>query len=167
VPSLADFAFIHLAEGDHLQCAGCAHATRDGQRAVSELARIHVILRTDSASTVAQVVRSGRSQLRNEMSIDPDPRLSPRVAAAHRQLAPRSAVVVPLLSGGEVLGALTLGSADSGRRYTTRDVTVAERLARVITAALSPTDPASSNPGLMARPATGRIRRLPPLRARV
>jgi GAF domain-containing protein len=166
VPSLADFCFIHITDNDLLRCAASAHATREGRRVVHELARIHRILRSDPASTVAQVVRSGRPQLRNEIAIDPDPRLSRGVAQAHRQLAPRSAIVAPLRSRADVLGALTLGYAKSGRRYNPHDVSIVERLAREIASYLT-REASLSRTGPPARSETSPIRRLPPLRGRV
>jgi GAF domain-containing protein len=43
---------------------------------------------------------------------------------------PRSVMTVPLAAGGRVLGAMTFAFADSGRRYTRADLTLAEDLAR-------------------------------------
>ena len=42
----------------------------------------------------------------------------------------RSAMLVPLSTGGSTLGAITLVSAESGRRFTTDDLALAEELAR-------------------------------------
>jgi GAF domain-containing protein len=167
VPSLADFCFIHVAEQDLLRCAAAAHATREGQRVVGELARIHRIVRSDPVSTVAEVVRSGRPQLRREIALDPDPPLPRRVAQAHRQLAPRSAIVVPFRTRAGVLGALTLGYAASSRRYGAHDMTVAARLASRIASYLSHPELPFSRTRPPDRSATAPIRRLPPLRARV
>ena len=47
-----------------------------------------------------------------------------------RALAPRSYVTVPLLARGEVLGSLSLVTAESGRVYDQEDVTLAQELAR-------------------------------------
>jgi GAF domain-containing protein len=165
VPSRADFCFIHLADGEQLRCVASAHATRQGQRVISELDRVYRIRRTDPESTVAQVVRSGRPQLRSEIAVDAGTHLSPRVANVHRQLGPRSAIVVPLLSGDRVIGALTLGYADSDRRYTAQHVAGAKRLAKQITGCLVDGQAASLMVKPLARAAVS-TRRLP-LRARV
>jgi GAF domain-containing protein len=165
VPGQADFCFIHLADGEHLRCVASAHATREGQRVVSQLGRIYRIVLSDPESTVAQVVRSGRPQLRSEIAVDAGSHLAPRVAHAHRQLGPRSAIVVPLLVGGTVVGALTLGYAASDRRYAAHHVTGVKRLAKEIASCLTNGRPAASaRPP--ARAATASARRLP-LRARV
>jgi GAF domain-containing protein len=156
VPTHADFCFVHLIDRQHLRCAASAHATREGRRLVTGLARCDRILITDPFSTVAQVVRSCRPQLRTEIAPDPDPLPRVRVLDLLRQLAPRSAIVVPLLANRDPVGALTLGYANSGRQYTTHDVPHAKWLARQITTYL--VKGAAPSP-----PAT---RRLPPLRGR-
>jgi PAS domain S-box-containing protein len=47
-----------------------------------------------------------------------------------QQLDPRSAIAVPLLAQGRVLGALTFASSESGRRYDESDTMLAEELGR-------------------------------------
>src|SRR5260221_12631609 len=46
------------------------------------------------------------------------------------QLDPRSAIAVPLLAQGRVLGALTFAWSESGRRYDESDTMLAEELGR-------------------------------------
>ena len=165
VPSRADFCFIHLADGEHLRCVATAHATRAGQRVVAELGRVHRILRSDPESTVAQVVRSGRPQLRSEIAIDAHPSAAPRIIDVHRQLGPRSALVVPLLLGSRTVGALTLGFANSHRRYGSQHLTGARRLANRITDYLARVNRTVAGAKPLARTAAASTRRLP-LRAR-
>jgi GAF domain-containing protein len=165
VPSRADFCFIHLADGERLQCVATAHATRAGQRIVAELGRVHQILRSDPESTVAQVVRSGRPQLRSEIAIDAHAPVSPRIIDVHRQLGPRSALVVPLLFGSRPIGALTLGFATSDRRYGSQHLTGARRLAKRITDYLAGARRSVAGAKPLARTAAASTRRLP-LRAR-
>jgi GAF domain-containing protein len=165
VPSRADFCFIHVAHGEQLRCVANAHATRQGQRVVSQLGRMYRILRTDPESTVAHVVRSGRAQLRNEIAIDAGSDLAPRIAHAHRQLGPRSAIVVPLLFGDHAVGALTLGYAGSNRRYASHHVAAVTRLAQRITRSLTASHVTSAAAKPLGRAASSSSRRLP-LRAR-
>jgi GAF domain-containing protein len=138
VPSQADFCFIHLADNHHLRCVAAAHATRAGRKLVRGLARLYRIKPNDPLSTVAQVVRSGRAQLRSEIAAEHGPGL-PRVRVfdLHRQLAPQSAIVVPLAGRDHVLGALTMCYGESRRHYTAHDLTHAKRLARQIAAYLA------------------------------
>jgi GAF domain-containing protein len=153
VPALADFCLIHLVERHYVRCVAGAHATREGQRLVSTLARTGSrISRHDPISSVAHVVRHGRGQVRSDVILDPDLHGSRRSDVV-RRLAPRSAVVVPLVVRDQVLGALTLCYSASGRRYSTRHIAPAKRIARLVVARLTNT------PSLLPR-------RLPPLRAR-
>ncbi|MFZ5471405.1 MAG: ATP-binding protein, partial [Myxococcota bacterium] len=54
---------------------------------------------------------------------------------ALRAIDPKSAIVVPLLAGGEVIGAIAFASSTPSRRYTLEDLQLAEALA--LRAALS------------------------------
>jgi GAF domain-containing protein len=166
VPSRADFCFIHLADGEHLRCVATAHATRAGQRIVSELGRVHRIRRNDPESTVAQVVRSGRPRVRSDIPVDAGPHRAPRISDVHRQLRPRSALVVPLLLGSTVVGALTLGYADSDRRYGSHHLAGAKRLAKRIAGHLTHGYRTAGSATAFARSASASTRRVP-LRARV
>ena len=47
-----------------------------------------------------------------------------------RELGLKSYLVVPLVAGGRTLGAITLVSAESGRRYGSAELELAEELAR-------------------------------------
>ena len=81
---------------------------------------------------VHEVVRSGKSQLIADL---PDSLLAELAQNAEhleliRQLGLRSAMIVPLLAGQRAVGAMTLVTAESGRRYDERDLAVAEDLAR-------------------------------------
>jgi signal transduction histidine kinase len=78
------------------------------------------------------VLRTGRSELFEQI---PDQSL---IAAAHdeahleilRKLKPKSMMIVPVIARGRTLGAVTLISAESGRRYGQFDLTLAEELAQ-------------------------------------
>ncbi len=82
---------------------------------------------------VFQVIRTGQPELYSRI----DPQLIEQAAtdAEHRRMLLElnlgSAMIVPLLTHGRVLGAITmLTSAQSGREYTTTDLEFAEELAR-------------------------------------
>ena len=49
-----------------------------------------------------------------------------------RSLGLRSYICAPLISGGRVLGALTLATAESGRRYGEDDLGFAENIASIL-----------------------------------
>jgi PAS domain S-box-containing protein len=87
---------------------------------------------------VLRVTKTGRSELVNDVS-----KTSLEAAArdeAHlealRALGVQSAMVVPLIGGPRALGALTMASAESGRRYNELDLALAEELARRAAAAI-------------------------------
>ena len=81
---------------------------------------------------VARVLETGRPEFYSEVSGEM------LEAAAHdeehlrmlREIGFTSAIVVPMIARGKTLGALTLVTAESGRRYRKADLDVAEELAR-------------------------------------
>jgi GAF domain-containing protein len=138
IPALGDFCLVHLVHGRTIRCVAGAHSTREGGRAVRELIKAHRIRPDDRASTVAHVVRSRRSTLRKGIHPDPDDTRAGGIAELRRRLAPTSALVVPILRDGVALGALSLCFSDSGRSYSARQISPAERLAARIADALIP-----------------------------
>ena len=142
IPSTADFCLVHLVAGRAITCVAGAHSTRQGARAIGALMKTHRIHPDDRTSTVAHVVRTRRPTRRPEIYPDDQPRArAGSLADLHRQLAPASALVVPILHGSRVLGALSLCYSHSGRAYSARHVAYAERLAKRIAEALMPPAP--------------------------
>ncbi len=85
-----------------------------------------------SGHPVLRVTASRRSELINNVS-DAALKSSARDEKhlkALRALGVRSAMVVPLTAGSRSLGAMTIVSAESGRRYGQADLALAEELAR-------------------------------------
>jgi PAS domain S-box-containing protein len=88
--------------------------------------------RLDDAGGLPNVLRTGRSELYREI---PDELLvATCVDEEHlriaRELRLCSAMIVPLLARGRVLGAMTFVFAESGKHYGDDDLTFAEELAR-------------------------------------
>jgi signal transduction histidine kinase len=86
----------------------------------------------NSSRGVAQVVRTGQSDLYPEIS---DAMLQagtsdPEHLSLLRQLQFRSVIIVPLVARGQILGAMTLIRTESTRPYDEQDLTLAEELAR-------------------------------------
>lgn len=79
-----------------------------------------------------EVIRSGRSEIYSEIS----EQLLRTLAHSNThleviiKLGLKSVMVVPLLSRGKTIGAITLIQAESGRRYTEHDLQLAEELGR-------------------------------------
>lgn len=137
VPRLADFCFVFLVRRNDVRCVATAHTTAEGQRLLRGLTRVYKITRNDPVSTVAQVLRTGRPKLRTEIRSEAAAPLADlRVFTLHQRLGARSALVVPIGSAPEVLGAISLSYAESGRRYTAHDLKIARRLAALTAACL-------------------------------
>lgn len=166
LPGLADFCLIFLVEGDNLRCVAAAHVTREGNHLLRALNRIYHITRDDPVSTVARAVRTGRSQLRTEIAPRQgrfDHELT-RVVDIHHRLAARSAMVVPIRAGHEIVGALTLSFSESGRAYSSNDLPPIERIGLGIGSALDNVRLANAARRVAfvshrARPALNRLRR--------
>jgi len=132
VPDLADWSAVAVVEDDGtVKQLAVAHVDPAKVRFAHELNERYPP-DPDAPIGVPNVLRTGRSELLAEI---PDALL---VAGARdeehlrisRALGLRSAMVVPLLARGRTLGALTLVSAESNRRYTADDIVLAEELAR-------------------------------------
>jgi serine phosphatase RsbU (regulator of sigma subunit)/PAS domain-containing protein len=131
VPRLADWACVELLHRGRLRTAAVAHVDRG--RLDDLRARCTRASAAGGIHGSAAVVRSGRPELLERVAGD-DPRAaagddgaSPRRPG---EAPPRSAMVVPLVARGRVLGALTLAMEDSGRVHTPADLELAEELGR-------------------------------------
>jgi signal transduction histidine kinase/NO-binding membrane sensor protein with MHYT domain len=131
VPAVADVAVTYLVDPDgavrrtSVVVADPAHAAiaRDLQARPVAIERLRPVL---------EVLATGRAILHADLPAD----LLPSLAgdAEHerlmRALGPRSAIAAPLTARGQLLGALLLVTAGSGRRYTEEDLGLVEDLAR-------------------------------------
>lgn len=137
VPSIADFCLIFIAKNGTIPCAAFAHCTDDGRRVLRALNRTYKITRSNPSSTVAHVLRCGRPELRSDIDVEPRaPAADVRAFNLHRRLGTRSALVVPIGSRPDVLGALSLCFGDSGRRYSAEHLGPALDVATLIAAFL-------------------------------
>jgi PAS domain S-box-containing protein len=133
VPKLGDWCAVDIVEAGQRRSRQLAVAHVDPSKVelARELGRRYPP-NPDAATGVPSVLRSGKSELYREI---PDEILRAgardeehlRIA---RELGLVSAMVVPLLARGQVLGAMTLISTDSQRRYSDEDLHFAEDLAR-------------------------------------
>ncbi len=132
VPQLADWCVVSMPDGHgHIRGVAVAHvdpekvavARRIGERYPSSV---------DATTGAAQVLRDGRSQLVNDV---PDELLATVAQDAEhlallRGAGMKAGLTVPMVATGTTVGALTLISAESGRRFDEADVVLAEELAR-------------------------------------
>ena len=130
--SQADYVTVHLAEPDGgLRLVDAVHRDPERTAVAREIERTYP-LPADAPVGAAAVIRSGEASLQRDLPWD-RVKLAARDArhlALLEQIGMVSTIVVPLRARGRVLGALTLVSAESGRRYDERDLELAEELAR-------------------------------------
>lgn len=133
VPRLADWCVVDLLdEAGRLQRLEVAHADPASAELARQLKERLLPEPDNPDSPLVRVLRSGEPLLLAEVSDSVLERAArdPEQRAVYRQLRPRSALVVPLVARGRTLGALTLVTAESGRRYDSRHLALAEDLAR-------------------------------------
>jgi PAS domain S-box-containing protein len=131
VPRLADWATVDVLDGDELRQLALAHVDPAKVEAAREIARRYP---SDPAATrgVWKVIRTGEPEFHPEISetlIEAGAR-DDEHARLLRELHLRSAIIVPLRAKHGVFGAISLILAEGHRRYTARDVELAEELAR-------------------------------------
>ncbi len=132
VPQLADWCSVHIVEdGDAPRQLAVAHVDPTKVTWARELNRRYPP-RPDATTGVPNVLRTRRPELVSE--ITDEMLVAGAVDDEHlritRTLGLRSAMIVPLVVGDTAVGALTLVSAESGRRYSERDLPLAIELAR-------------------------------------
>ena len=131
VPRFADWCAVDiLADDGSIKHAAVAHADPAREKCASEL-RSRYPTRPDAPAGSAKVIRSGSSELVRDIT---DSALEGAAQDDEhfellREAGLRSAIVVPMRAHGQTLGALSLLSADSGRRYDADDLALAEELA--------------------------------------
>jgi PAS domain S-box-containing protein len=132
VPTLADYCLVDLVEDDvRVRRVGRAHADH-GRESMLRASEVVSLDADPERHPVVKVVRTGKATLVSDCS----PAVLERIAhdAEHRAgleaLGLCSFMIVPLIAHDRALGAITLASSDSGRRYQPVDLVVAEDLAR-------------------------------------
>jgi PAS domain S-box-containing protein len=131
VPFVADLCLIDVADDTGIRRRAAVHAD-PRQAELVELLETEFVPDPFGSHPAASVVRGGRSELSTEMS-DDFLRATTR-SEKHYELVKAldftSYMCVPLTARGRTLGALTLVSAGSGRRFGPQDLALAEELGR-------------------------------------
>jgi len=137
VPRAADVCVVDLLEGDALRRAAVvvADERRQGSLAASLWALPPVL---EGSHPVAEVLRTGKPMLIPSVQPEHDVGLTDAAARAGvaAQLAGHSAIVVPLLARGRVLGTLSFISRSGGTPYGDEDVEMSLELGRRAAVAL-------------------------------
>jgi PAS domain S-box-containing protein len=130
VPEVADWVAVHMPGDSGIELVALAHRDPERLRRAEELDRV-LPTPTDAPRGIANVLRTGKAELYPDI-----PQLLPqtedeRERVRHvREFEMRSALVVPMTSRGRTLGALTLATDQSGRRFDEHDLELAEELGR-------------------------------------
>jgi signal transduction histidine kinase/PAS domain-containing protein len=133
VPQVADWCAVHVVEEDgETRQLAVAHVDPAKVAWAHELNERYPP-REDAPTGVANVLRTGQAEIYPEVT--DEMLVAAAVDAEHlrisRELGLKSAMIVPLSTGGgRILGALTLVSAESGRRYSELDLPLATEMAR-------------------------------------
>jgi len=132
VPYLADWCIVDILEEDgFLDRVAVVHQDPQKVAMAHELQELYPP-DPDEPHGVAGALRTGRSELVAEIpeSLVKEAARDDKHREILQHLGLKSYVVVPLVARGRTLGAITLVSAESGRRYGPADLELAEELAR-------------------------------------
>jgi PAS domain S-box-containing protein len=132
-PGFCDWCAIYLLEGENLLQATVAHADPGEKKRAEELERRYPPAPGEQGG-VWQVLQSGAPVV-HELVTDEMLKTSARSAEHLSMLEEaglKSVILVPIKTRDRVVGALSLITASSGRRYDTRDLALATELGRRI-----------------------------------
>lgn len=133
VPYLADWCTVDLLGDDgQIHRVAAAHVDATKEALLHETLQQFPV-RLDEPRGVAIALRTGQTLIEPDVTDEEVQTVArdERHLRILRELRPRSHLIVPLVSHGQRLGALSLlYSADSGRRYADTDRVLAEDLAR-------------------------------------
>jgi serine phosphatase RsbU (regulator of sigma subunit) len=137
VPALCDWFACDLLVDGRVELAAVAHVDPEKARWARQLREAQPVdLEVDGG--LPAVLRTGRSKLYETV---PEEVLaasarSPEELELMREIGFSSVLIVPLVARDQVLGALTLVWAESGRHYGSHDVELAEELAQRVALAI-------------------------------
>jgi PAS domain S-box-containing protein len=132
VPQLADWCAVTMPdEHGHLRSVAVAHVDPARVRFAREYSERYPTRASDPGG-VAQVIRTGESQMVNEIPSEllEQAISDPEQLAALRSLGMRAVMLVPMATPTGVIGAITFVSAESGRTFIAADLELAEELGR-------------------------------------
>lgn len=131
VPAIADWCVVDLLEDTRLRRVSVAHADPAKEHLARELEQ-RFPTDPQAAVGVAQVIRSGRTEWSSDLS-ESGLRAVARDEvhlAALLDLGLKAYIIAPIHTRQGAIGAITLITAESKRRYSITDARVAEDLAR-------------------------------------
>ena len=138
IPFLADWCVVYVVDGQGaIDYHAHAHVDPEKDLLLAEMLG-KFPLDWDSNTATVRALRTGKSQLMEEL---PDPLLSsftqsPEHRAIVHQLSPHAVISVPLKIRDRTIGVIGLVACDPKRRYTPREVALAESLAQRVAVAV-------------------------------
>ena len=132
VPQIADWCSIDMLEPDgSIRQLAVAHVDPEKVKLGEELRRRYPP-DPAAATGLPRVLRTGQPEMLAEIPESPPEQsaLDPEFLEIVERLGLRSAMVVPMIARGRTLGAITLVTAESGRRYDDSDLVFAQEVAR-------------------------------------
>jgi GAF domain-containing protein len=139
VPDLADWCAIDIIGKDKiLQRVAAAHVDPSKEKLVYEVQPTRLIDFNQANTPQLESLLSGQSLLYTDI---PDSFIEKNVDDPHQleiihQLDPISSIIVPLITPEQNLGICTFVQSDSGRRYLSNDLALAEDIGHRIALAL-------------------------------
>lgn len=129
VPELADWCSVDVLEDGGLRNIAVAHVDPAKVELAREL-QARYPPRLEGPSGVAAVMKTGRPQLLPDLNdtLVASARRDEELGRILRELGLRSAMIVPLGARDQVLGVMTLISAESHRTYDESDLALAQEL---------------------------------------
>jgi len=131
IPAFADWCIVDVLEGDEIQRLAVAAQREESQLALEEL-RLSYPPTLESRQPAAEALRERKPVVYYDFTAE-SLKATTRDARHYelmQLLAPCSAMALPLVARGHVLGAITFARAESGRHYTDDDLPLAEEIAR-------------------------------------
>jgi PAS domain S-box-containing protein len=127
VPAFADYCAVHLAVQDgSIESVAVAHADPEKARNLRDM-DLRAPWSRSAQSGPGAVIRTGKSELVREAL---EPPVSADQGVLRGVMGTRSHICVPLSVRGESIGAMTFVLAESARRFSPRDLPLAEELAQ-------------------------------------
>ncbi|MCL1472469.1 PAS domain S-box protein [Argonema antarcticum] len=131
VPYLADWCIVYIIKEDgEIGRLAVAHRDSTQEKLLLQL-QSNSGLDSDRSHPVVEVLRTGKPAFYPEIPdvILQESAIDPEQLQLFDALKPRSVTIVPLVTQGRILGALGFAFGESGRYYTSEDLTLAEELA--------------------------------------
>jgi signal transduction histidine kinase/PAS domain-containing protein len=129
VPYIADFCLLQKLEQGNLETAVAVHRDPQKQKLVNTLAQLYPRVQHPDSS-IWQAIRSQQPLLVNNMEQLVDPEIGdPALLEVFHSLQPRSAMILPLIARGNVVGTLLFVSQEPDHLYGQTEIDFASDIA--------------------------------------